>query len=73
MELNGEANNFADGGVPSLGRHRLLTHHPPNNRSHASSTNLCVRYSQNWRISLFLSTRRILLATATIVVILTAE
>jgi hypothetical protein len=32
-----------------------------------------VRYSPNWRISLFLSTRRILLATATIMVILTAE
>ena len=28
LELNGEANNFADGGVPSLGRHRLLTHNP---------------------------------------------
>ena len=53
LELNGEANNFADGGVPSLGRHRLLTHHPPSNRSHASSTSRWVRYSPNWRISLF--------------------
>jgi hypothetical protein len=25
LELNGEANNFADGGVPSIGGHRLLT------------------------------------------------
>ncbi len=36
-----------------------IPHHPPNNRSQASSTKRCVRYSPNWRISLFLSTRKV--------------
>jgi len=35
------------------GRQKPVKTSEPNNRSHASSTSRCVRYSPNWRSSFF--------------------